>query len=123
MSVPLDINHETWAILLNDCHTVQRQKVTLLEEYWHIILGHRLTRITKIGNAFGRSYDTAEEHDAYYLAAATLLPKPAMIKYVHDSKNSEFIAKRFGVSSQLVDYRLKRLGLWHVYMFSRVSMG
>jgi hypothetical protein len=40
MSVPLDAE-DSWAVLLNDCHARERQKVTLLEEFWHIFLGHK----------------------------------------------------------------------------------
>ena len=39
MSVPLDKAMTSWVVLLNDCHTVERQRVTLLEEYWHILMG------------------------------------------------------------------------------------
>ncbi|MDF0521035.1 ImmA/IrrE family metallo-endopeptidase [Bradyrhizobium yuanmingense] len=67
MSVPLDPDHENWAVLLNDTHTVERQRVTLLEEFWHILLGHKLTKIARIADAYGRTYDKSEEHDAYYL--------------------------------------------------------
>ena len=41
MSVPLDLNDDKWAILRNDRHTPERQKVTYLEECWHIMLGDR----------------------------------------------------------------------------------
>ena len=74
MSVPLDPHNEKWAVLLNDTHTMERQRVTLLEEFGHILLGHKLTKIARIADAYGRTYDRAEEHDAYYLAAATLRP-------------------------------------------------
>ena len=73
MSVPLDIAEDRWAILRNDSHTPERQKVTYLEECWHILLGHKLTRIAKVADAFGRTYDSTEEHDAFYLASATML--------------------------------------------------
>ncbi|MBC7820207.1 MAG: helix-turn-helix transcriptional regulator, partial [Planctomycetaceae bacterium] len=45
MSVPLDEVQHQWAILLNDCHTLERQRVTLLEEVWHILLSHKLVKI------------------------------------------------------------------------------
>jgi Zn-dependent peptidase ImmA (M78 family) len=40
MSVPPDFN-ERWAVFINDCHTKERRRVTILEEYWHILLGHK----------------------------------------------------------------------------------
>jgi len=122
MSVPLDDAHEHWAVLLNDCHTIERQRVTLLEEIWHIMLGHRLTKIAKVAEAYGRTYDSAEEHDAYYLASATLLPRKAMIREVSGRRHSLEIAQEFGTSPELVEYRIKRLGLWRDHIGRRVAL-
>jgi transcriptional regulator with XRE-family HTH domain len=122
MSVPLDAGNENWAILLNDSHTVERQRVTVLEEYWHILLGHKLTRIARVADAYGRTYDKSEEHDAYYLAAATLLPKEAVIAAVTKHQSSEQIGRTFGASSELVDYRIKRLGLWRQHAGKQIKL-
>ena len=122
MSVPLDEDHGRWVILLNDCHTIERQRVTLLEEVWHILLGHKLTKIAKIAESFGRTYDSAEEHDAYYLASATLLPRKAVSALVLAGKTSADIAAHFGTSAELVDYRIKRLGLWREHIGKRVTL-
>jgi transcriptional regulator with XRE-family HTH domain len=122
MSVPLNEAQDQWAVLLNDCHAVERQRVTLLEEVWHILLGHKLVKIAKVADAYGRTYDTSEEHDAYYLASATLLPRSAVIKAVEKRETSIDIAKRFGTSPELVEYRIKRLGLWRDYIGKRVAL-
>lgn len=123
MTVPLDANNETWAVLLNDSHTAERRRVTVLEEFWHILLGHKLTKIARVAEAYGRTYDKTEEHDAYYLASATLLPRAAIIDAVSKNRSSEQIARTFGTSSELVDYRIKRLGLWreHVQKLVRLA--
>ncbi|MDF0497225.1 ImmA/IrrE family metallo-endopeptidase [Bradyrhizobium yuanmingense] len=122
MSVPLDPDHENWAVLLNDTHTVERQRVTLLEEFWHILLGHKLTKIARIADAYGRTYDKSEEHDAYYLASATLLPRAAIVAAVNKKRSSEQIAYAFGTSSELVDYRIKRLGLWREHVGKQIRL-
>lgn len=122
MSVPLDEHQNRWAVLLNDCHKIERQRVTVLEEIWHILLGHKLTKIAKIAEAYGRTFDQVEEHDAYYLASATLLPRSAVTKAVVKRMTSEEIAARFGTSTELVDYRIKRLGLWRDHVGKRVSL-
>ncbi|MDZ7896284.1 MAG: XRE family transcriptional regulator [Sphingobium sp.] len=122
MSVPLDASHEKWVVLLNDCHTMERQRVTLLEEYWHILMGHKLTKVARIAQAYGRTYDKAEEHDAYYLASATLLPKSAVQAAVAEGKSSAVIAKHFGTSPELVEYRIKRLGLWREHVGKKVAL-
>ncbi|KKI17910.1 helix-turn-helix domain-containing protein [Sphingomonas sp. Ag1] len=122
MSVPLDLSHERWSVLLNDCHSIERQRVTLLEEIWHILLGHRLTKIAKVAESYGRTYDSAEEHDAYYLASATLLPRKAICEAVINRRSSSEIANQFGTSPELVDYRIKRLGLWRDHRGKRVAL-
>jgi transcriptional regulator with XRE-family HTH domain len=122
MSVPLDPDNENWTVLLNDTHKIERQRVTVLEEFWHILLGHKLTKIARVAEAYGRTYDKSEEHDAYYLAAATLLPKAAMIEAVSKKRFSEQIARVFGTSSELVDYRMKRLGLWREHTGKRIKL-
>ncbi|OWK20033.1 hypothetical protein AJ88_35610 [Mesorhizobium amorphae CCBAU 01583] len=60
MSVPLSADQDSWVVFLNDYHTVERQRVTLLEEYWHILAGHKLTKIAKIAGSFGRTYDSSK---------------------------------------------------------------
>lgn len=122
MSVPLDPENQRWAVLLNDTHGVERQRVTVLEELWHILLGHKLTKIARVADAYGRTYDTTEEHDAYYLAAATLLPRTAIDEAVNKKLSSQEISKRFGTSSELVEYRVKRLGLWRQHTGKQVRL-
>ncbi len=122
MTVPLDPENEHWAVLLNDSHSVERQQVTVLEEFWHILLGHKLTKIARVAEAYGRTYDKTEEHDAYYLASATLLPKAALINAVSKKLSSEQIAGIFGTSSELVDYRIKQLGLWREHIGKQIRL-
>ena len=123
MSVPRDLGEDRWAILRNDSHSVERQKVTYLEECWHILLGHKLTRIARVGDAYGRTYDSAEEHDAFYLTAASMLPEGAVRDAVKDQKSAEEIAAEFGTSPELAEYRIKRLGLWRIYRNRTIGLG
>ncbi|MHC2435915.1 helix-turn-helix domain-containing protein [Bradyrhizobium sp. USDA 4451] len=122
MTVPLDAENETWVVLLNDSHTIERQRVTLLEEYWHILLGHKLTKIARVAESYGRTYDKAEEHDAYYLASAVLLPRTAVIEAVSKKRSSNDIAQLFGTSNELVEYRIKRLGLWREHVGKQIKL-
>ncbi|MHC4044807.1 helix-turn-helix domain-containing protein [Bradyrhizobium sp. 23AC] len=122
MTLPLNASNEKWAVLLNDSHTVERQRVTILEEYWHILLGHRLTKIARIAESYGRTYDKTEEHDAYYLASAALLPRAAMIEALSKNRSSVEIARSFGTSSELVDYRIKRLGFWREHVGKQIKL-
>ncbi len=116
MSVPLDETFKKWVIVRNHNNNKERQSVSILEEYWHILLEHQLTKIIKFGKFYGRSFESDEEHDAYYLASATLLPQKNIKNFVNQSNNNiEALAMKFGVSTELIEYRIKRLGLWSVY--------
>lgn len=122
MTIPLNADNENWVVLLNDSHTVERRRVTLLEEYWHILLGHKLTKIARVAESYGRTYDKTEEHDAYYLASAVLLPRKAIIDAVSKKRSSDDIAQSFGTSAELVDYRIKRLGLWREHTGKQIKL-
>lgn len=122
MSVPLDIRHEQWAVLLNDAHTIERQRVTVLEEIWHILLGHKLTKISRVSEVYGRTYDKIEEHDAFYVASASLLPRAAIIDLIRNNYSASEIAFEFGTSHELVDYRIKRLGLWREHTGKQIKL-
>ena len=104
------------------CQRVEPQRVNVLEELWYILLGQKLTRIALVAEAYGRTYDEKEEHDAYYLASASLLPKAAMIDAVSKNRSSDQIARVFGTSSELVDYRIKRLGLWREHVGKQIRL-
>jgi transcriptional regulator with XRE-family HTH domain len=121
MSVPLEEGSETWVVVWNNCTSGNRQRVSLLEEIWHILSGHRLTKIRKFAGVYGRTFDEVEEHDAYYLAAATLLPASVVRKAVEEHTNVSEIAKKYGTTTELVEYRIKRLGLWQQYKGMKVT--
>jgi len=115
MSVPSDEERDTWVIVRNEQHQLVRQHVSLLEEFWHILLGHKLTKIAKVADVYGRTFEENEEHDAFYLAAATLLPESIIRKAVKEKADTVKIANAYGTSPELAEYRIKRLGLWREY--------
>ncbi len=122
MSVPVDEDGDRWVIVRNERHPAVRQRVSILEEYWHILLGHRLTKIAKIAGAYGRTFDENEEHDAFYLAAATLLPEGVISEAIKERKDVALVAGEYGTSPELVEYRIKRLGLWRQYKGKSVRL-
>lgn len=122
MTIPCKKGSDKWIVLRNDTHNIERQKVTYLEECWHILLGHSFTKVAKVGEEYGRTFASAEEHDAFYLATATLLPKEEFEELLDSGANSDEIAKQFEVSKDLVEYRIKRLGRWHIYKDRKIGL-
>jgi transcriptional regulator with XRE-family HTH domain len=122
MSVPLEEDTGKWAIVCNSSQSERRQNVSLLEEVWHILLGHKLTRITKVADVYGRTYAEVEEHDAYYIAGATLLPANIIKELVDKKQDVSKVANHYEITSELIEYRIKRLGLWRQYKGLKVEL-
>lgn len=122
MSIPLEEGTDKWAIVWNNSQSQKRQRVSLLEEIWHILLGHKLTRITKVADIYGRTFAEVDEHDAYYLAAATLLPSVVIKKLVKEKQKISEVAAAYGTTTELIEYRIKRLGLWREYKGMKVTL-
>ena len=104
-------------VVLNPMHGRERNAATLMEEICHVILGHSLGRVNvESENGVGfRDYNAKDEEAAYAVGAAALLPYYALHQAVHNGMSAEQIAARFGVSKDLVEYRIKVTRLWETY--------
>lgn len=107
------------ALILINCGKPQRRRMaTLMEELSHLILAHEPTKIAmdpKLGIK-QRSFDRAQENEAYDLGAALLLPKERLQQDVKKRQLSvDRIAGDHNCSPQLVAYRIKRMQLWDRY--------
>jgi Zn-dependent peptidase ImmA (M78 family) len=107
----------TLIIVMNPMRPRARQTATLMEELSHHLLGHRPSAIwadpqTGIPR---RDYDRAQEHEAYDLGAALLLPKERIQADIGGLRFAPDIARDHGCSVEYVEYRIKRLRLWNRY--------
>lgn len=105
-------------ILLNCGRPSRRQTATLMEELSHLLLKHRPSRIEphpELG-FLQRTYDRAQETEAYDLGAALLLPKQRIQRDVKEREYLlEEIADAHSCSTELVSYRIRRCRLWGRY--------
>ncbi len=107
-------------IVLNPTHNLNRQNATLMEEVCHVFLGHQPSRlaiqnINKQGKLIARDYREDDEEAAYSVGAAALVPFAALRRLANQGKTSRDIARHFGVSRELVEYRMKISRLWENY--------
>jgi hypothetical protein len=107
-------------IILNPTHGPTRHKATLMEEVCHVFLGHKPSRLQikrkdKQGNIVARDYNHDIEEEAYSTGAAALVPYLALKRYVEDGRSAAEIARHFGVSRALVEFRIKISKLWDLY--------
>ena len=108
-------------IVLNPTHSPNRQRATLMEEISHVFLGHKPSRLavdakTNDGKTKARDYDAAIEEQAYSVGAAALVPFEGLRDLVLKGNSSREICKHFGVSRQLVEFRIKTTRLWKDYL-------
>jgi Zn-dependent peptidase ImmA (M78 family) len=104
-------------IILNCGRPRRRRTATLMEELAHLVLGHRPSRLQR-DPALGvlhRSYDSAQEAEAYDLGGALLLPKERIQQDVGAHVHAQEIADAHGCSEQLVMYRINRMRLARRY--------
>ncbi len=107
-------------IILNPTHSRLRHSATLMEEVCHVFLGHKPSRLAiskrdRQGNIVARDYNAEIEEEAYATGAAALVPYSGLKKKVEQGKTAAQIARHYGVSRALVEYRIKISRLWETY--------
>ncbi len=102
--------------ILNSRHDPRRIKITLMEEIAHIHLKHWPTGLTRSMDGLRmRGYDKKQEHEAYGVGVAALLPWAAFFPAINRGMAVEELAEQFAVSPQLVEYRMKITGAHTLY--------
>ncbi len=107
-------------IILNPTHGKNRHNATLMEEISHVFLGHKPSRLAiksknREGKLIARDYNAEIEEEAYATGAAALVPYRGLKKMILSGKTSAEIARHYGVSRALVEYRIKISRLWDDY--------
>lgn len=111
-------------VFLNPSHGQERQAATLMEEISHVVLGHSPTRIHGVTIAPGerakfRDFNAAQEEAAYGVGAAALVPYFPLRRATEFGVEVQAVARHYGVSRALVEYRLKVCRLWSAYAEQR----
>ena len=95
-------------VVYNDSHPPSRIRSTLMEEFFHLRLGHPATTV-RVYEEEGshRSYNAGAEGMAYGSGAASLVPYHPLYAMLALGKSAAQIARHFDVSRDLVVFRLK----------------
>ena len=107
-------------IILNPTHGKNRHNATLMEEICHVFLGHKPSRLAiekrdKQGNVIARDYNADIEEEAYGTGAAALVPYHGLKEMIRSGRTAAQMARHYGVSKALVEYRIKISRLWAEY--------
>jgi Zn-dependent peptidase ImmA (M78 family) len=101
------------AVIVNPTHAAVRLSNTLMHEWAHIYLKHEPKRVdfTEDGLLLLSDYATEYEDEANWLAGALLLPRDALILHKKMGKTAIQIAQHYGVSEELVNWRIRMTGI------------
>lgn len=113
--VPTILPDGTRLCMLNPDQSHRRQKITLMEEICHLFLGHSPTVLSLSGEARYRDFNKKQEHEAYGVGAAVLLPWRLFFPVLNRGANCDEIAEAFDVTRDLVQYRIKICGSTALY--------
>ncbi len=108
----------TLMVLLNSGRAESRQAATLMEELCHQLLDHEPTILVTdpVTGLLKRSFNRAQEDEAYDLGATILMPKELVQREVKVGRSAAEIAVERRCSRQLVEYRIRRCRLWGRYL-------
>ena len=100
-------------VILNSGHPDTRQANSLVHELAHIILNHTSddAQLSTEGFLFRNIFNEEQEDEANWLAGCLLLPREGLLGRYWVNPNPAALARHFGVSKKLVDWRLRMTGI------------
>ena len=98
-------------VVYNPLSANSRRKSDLAHELAHILLGHELSRIEKLGDLTFLSCDAIQEEEAAWLSGCLLLPRALLLSEVRRGSSAKDIARKYGVSEGMARYRLNVTGV------------
>ncbi|MYJ25485.1 MAG: ImmA/IrrE family metallo-endopeptidase [Holophagales bacterium] len=106
-----ELPRNRYAIVFNPLMSDRRRNSDVAHEVAHIVLGHSLSRLERLGDVAFLTYDKKQEDEAAWLSGCLLLPRFALINDLRRRRNSATIAKGRTLSREMVDYRVRVTGV------------
>jgi Zn-dependent peptidase ImmA (M78 family) len=113
--VPTALPDGSRLCMLNPDQSYRRQKITLMEEIAHSFIGHSPTVLSMSGESRYRDFNKKQEHEAYGVGAAVLLPWRLFFPMLNRGDNVASLSEAFDVTRELVQYRIKVCGAFPLY--------
>jgi len=95
-------------VIVNDHHSPARQNSDIAHEIGHALLVHPLEVISSMMGC--RDFDPAMENEANHLAGYLLVPDQAAWRIVNSGMGPATAQEIYGVSRQMLDWRLNMSG-------------
>lgn len=96
-------------IVWNPLSTSARTQSDIAHEVAHVLLKHEVKRLERVGTFTFFSCDPEEEQEANWLAGCLLLPRSLLMRV--SRMDPEAIASEYGLSREMVNYRLRATGV------------
>ena len=106
-------HHGKRLVVLNSGQSWARQTSSLAHELAHIVLNHTTDRpvLSEEGFLFRGNYDAVQEEEANWLAGCLLVPRDGLLAACRRSADHRYLAMRFGVSRDMIAWRLRMTGV------------
>jgi len=100
-------------VVLNSAHSGGRPASNLTHELAHILLDHTPARVdvSADGLLLLNTYGREQEEEARWLSGCLLLPRDALMLIRRQGLAADSAAKRYGVSLDMLQYRLNVTGV------------
>jgi len=98
-------------VVYNPLSAKPRQKSDIAHELAHLLLDHDLSRVERLGDVTFLSCDPIQEEEAAWLSGCLLLPRALLLAEVRRGSGARDIAKKYGVSKKMAQYRLDVTGV------------
>ncbi len=104
---------EVTLTIVNSAHAATRQRSSLSHEIAHLILDHQPGRIdiSPAGHLLLSSFEKDQEEEADWLSGALLVPRIGLQTVYRANNDPESLATHFGVSHDLLQWRLRMTGV------------
>ena len=103
--------NERHIVVFNPIRTRPRRRSDIAHELAHILLEHDLTEIQYLDGAPFRTCRPDQEEQATALGGTLLLPRPAMLKEAQRGSTVDQVARKFGVTKQMAQFRWNTTGV------------
>lgn len=100
-------------IIVNSAHALTRQRSSMSHELAHLILDHEPGRIdlSPAGHLLLSSFERDQEEEANWLSGTLLVPRAGLKTAFRSTHDSRILANRFGVSVDMLNWRLRMTGV------------
>ena len=98
-------------VVFNPLSSTARRTSDVAHELAHIVLGHELSRVERLGDVTFLTCDPVQEEEAAWLGGCLLLPRALLLAETRKGSSVDDIAEKCRVSEDMARYRLNVTGV------------